>query len=424
MKSLVAAALLVTVLAVPGCTGTPAPGELGTPRYAGLVPEATPLPMAPPIHDRDGNAYVGYGDIDTLQVETFVGHQGRGWTGGCAITSANQPGLIPPAGLHGWVGRGQSRAWYWAGTALVRMTGTTGDCRRIFETDPSSDASLNFLAVLPSVRITPSLTSLVALIFSPTDPLPFLALIDLQAERYIALEEFEPSGATNVEVLGVGADSELQEGVMIVRYNLGEQIRTDARFYDFDAQLLASVRLTGLEQTRPYGLRGYLHADDNGLWAGIDYGTNSDGEPVSPPLVLVLDKSGAELRAPNVDVPVGIHKWDGNLYLVGEHRGEPAYAAIDDEGRLERPEPWEASLAFAENLGRTLDVLDDRNLPSREVEWDNPRTAMGRFPFLSEHRLDPYADGTSAWLVAGPFFDSNQPQTAVAYVPAGVAYDD
>lgn len=413
-----AAALACCVLA--GCTGTPAPGELGTPRFFDQVRGGTPLPMAPPIHDRDGNAYVAYGDLDTLEVAAYVGHLGRGWSGSCNVLAE-----AAQYGLHGWLGRSQNRAWYWAGTALVRLRGTSGDCRRLLRTDPTSGARIDFLGILPNVRLTPSLTSMVALIKSPTDPLPFVGLIDLNAVRYISLEEFEPSNASEISVLGVGADQDLQEGVMVLRYTVGEQVRTEARFYDFDANLLETVRLSGLENTREYGLRGYLQADESGLWAGLDYGTDRAGMPVSPPLVLVLDKSGGEVKNPNLEVPVGIHKWEGKLYLVGESGGAPAVSAFDAGGDLTSPDRWDASLEFADNLGSRIQVLDDRALPSRRVNWNNPRTAMGRFPFLSEHSLDPYADGTTAWLIAGPTFQtSGDDRTAVAYVPAGIAYED
>lgn len=67
--------------------------------------------------------------------------------------------------------------------------------------------------------------------------------------------------------------------------------------------------------------------------------------------------------------------------------------------------------------------VDDRRLPSRKTEWADPRTATGPFPFLSEHRLDHYADGTTTWLVVGPdYLAGGQPETAIAYAPVGVAY--
>lgn len=414
------AALAIAVLA--GCTSTPAPGELGTPRFMGLVGrQPAPLPMAPPIHDRDGNAYVAFGDRETLEVAAFIGHQGRGWSGSCDILSQ-----AATHGFHGWVGRSQNQAWYWAGTAFVRMSGTAGGCQRRFEFDPSSNARLDFLGILPNIRVTPSLVSVVALI-KAAEELPYVALIDLTADRYVALEEFEPSNADpeSIEVLGVGADTDLQEGVMVLRYDVGDQTRTEARFYDFDANLLETVRVSGLEATTAYGLRGYLHADETGLWAGLDRGRDRMGAEVGPPQVLVLDKSGAALKTPNIETPVGMHEWEGKLYLVGENGGRPVVSPLDGDGDLESPRVWDASLEFVENLGDEIEVLDDRALPSRRIDWRNPRTAVGNFPFLSEHRLDYYATGTTAWLIAGPTFPfGGDTRTSVAYVPTGVAYED
>lgn len=415
-----AAATLAT-LALTGCTSPPAPGELGTPRYIDNVGrEPTPLPMAPPIHDRDGNAYVAYGDIETLEVEAFIGHKGRGWSGSCTILSE-----AATHGFHGWVGRSQNQAWYWAGTAFVRMSGTAGGCVRRFDNDPSSGARLDFLAILPNVRVTPSLTSIVALIKAPLE-LPYVALIDLNADRYVALDEFDPSDADpdSIEVLGVGADTDLQEGVMVVRYTVGEQTRTEARFYDFEANLLETVRISGLEETAAYGLRGFLHADETGLWAGLDRGRDRMGAEIGPPRMLVLDKSGAAVKTPNMETPIGVHKWEGQLYLVGENGGRPVVAPLDGDGDLRSPKVWDASLEFVDSLGSKIQVLDDRSLPSRRVDWRNPRTAVGNFPFLSEHRLDYFATGTTAWLIAGPSFGEATTSTAVAYVPTGVAYED
>lgn len=408
------------------CVSAPEPGEFGKFRYVGNVRGEPPLDVLPPLSDRDGNAYVLYGSLDSLESpELFIGFASGGWVGGCNVTETTSviPGG-PIYGLHGWVGRAQSRAWYWAGEALVGGNGQTGGCGRILGSDPASGATLGFRAVVPWVLETPSRTIGLAWIQAVGDPVPFQVVLDLEQNVYTNISEFEPRDATAVEVIGVGGRVAEREGVVLVRFERGGQVFAEARFIDADGETVDTESINGLANLPEYGLTGYLQSNAEGLYAGLGFG--GDGVPY----VVLLDRSGGSAR-PMADyvtfttdtVPVGVHEWDGQIWVVGTEGGLPKAWAITDDGDIEAAKTWKASRAAAESLTGGITVIDDRRLPSRETEWADPRTAMGAFPFLSGHRLDHYADGTTTWLIAGPdFLAGGQPQTAIAYAPVGVGY--
>jgi hypothetical protein len=411
MRACLASAAVLAVLGTgTGCTETLEPGSYGRLRYLGNVRGATPLTLLPPLTDREGNAYVLFGDL-ALPNETqlFIGQIDGGWSSeGCDITFGTD------FGVHGFVGRAQDRAWYWSGGALVRASAPTGKCTRILELDPSSAARLSFVAVVPDVRDTPSRTTTLAWIQAPTDPRPFEVVVDLNSDNYTSITELRPLSATEVEVLGVGANPETHEGVVVARYREGEAIRVRAFFYDHLGDRVDEVSISGLDTLPAYGIRGYLMASELGLYAGLDV----EGQ------VLVLDKSGGRRVGVSGMVPAGVHRWGGQLYLVGEEGGRPRVAAIDDDGDISSPSTWDTSLD-AGNLGGSVEVVDDRSLPSRTVDWSNPRTAMGPFPFVHAHSPDPYADDTTTWLIAGPSFSTaGEDRTAIAFGPVGITYEE
>src|SRR5437899_3216851 len=100
---------LAAPLVAAGCLEYLSPGEIGTPRYFGQARGTVPLNLLPPISDRDGNAYVLYGSTTTPEVNVYVGPSEGGWYSGCSLTEGSA------RFMHGWVGRAQSRAWYWSG---------------------------------------------------------------------------------------------------------------------------------------------------------------------------------------------------------------------------------------------------------------------------------------------------------------------
>ena len=93
---------LLVLAALTGCIDYLDPGEVGAVRYFGEVryTPGTPLPLLPPIADRDGNAYVLSGSRDLRQVTAFTGQAGGGWSSGCALHKGDD------RGAHGWIGRG------------------------------------------------------------------------------------------------------------------------------------------------------------------------------------------------------------------------------------------------------------------------------------------------------------------------------
>ena len=212
----------------------------------------------------------------------------------------------------------------------------------------------------------------------------------------------------------MGGDPTRGEGVVLVRYLVGEAVHVEARFIDIDGTTLAKAPVSGLDTLPAYGIRGYLQSNDFGLYAGLDI----EGQ------LVVLDTQGGQRRLVEGIDPVGVHRWQGELFLVGSSAGKPKLARIDDDGDLGKVRTWHASVAAADQLGNKIAVIDDRSLPSHDTVWDAPRTAMGGFPFLHEHSLDHYADGTTTWLIAGPSFSAGgTDHTAIAYVPVGIAYE-
>jgi hypothetical protein len=407
MRHLALVALAVAAAHAAACAGPPDVGEWGRLRHFGQVTGETPLDIVPPTADRQGNLYVLWGNIDSLQTEAWVGRAAGGWTRVCTDQTKGTD-----FGVHGWVGHAEARAWYWSGDALVELAPPSG-CRRLLDFDPSSGASLQFRAIIPRVRETPSRTTTVALVQSPSDPRPFQVLVDLDNEVYGETTGFEPDDARDVEVLGTGANHADGEGVVVVRYRRGDSVRTEARFYDDFATLVDSVSLGGLDEEVPYGIAGYLQASDEGLWAGV----------LSTGQVLVFDKSGGRVRNASGMNAVGVHRYEGKLWLVGESDGRPRVAAIDDDGGIDGAQSWDASRAAAAALDGTIEVADDRSLPSRTRTWKSPRNAIGPAPFVSAHSPDPYADGTTLWAIGGPIFDSGgEPRTAAAVGAVGIAY--
>ncbi len=400
-------------LAAAGCGPELAPGEFGVFRYAGNVRGTAPLQLVPPISDRQGNLYVLYGGLNQQEVQLFIGYRGGVWDGGCAAT---QPSIFGPMsasfGVHGFVGFAEEDAWYWSGGALVGASAFSGGCEQILKYDPNSAAQLAFQAVVPFVRETPSKTTAVAWVQSPTDPRPFAVQVDLLAGVFRSVVEVGPSTIANVKVLGVGADRD-DEGVVVMKYKLGSESRVEARFYDGDANETGHVLLSGMDDLGEYDILGYLQPSGDGLWAGVD----KTGQ------LVMFDHSSGRRVGVSAFKAVGVHRWDKQLFVVGETPGGPVVASLDSRGNLGGAQSWSASSAAVSSLGGSIEVVDDRTLPSRKTTWKNPRTAMGDYPFLHAHSLHRYSDGTTLWLVAGPSFKAGgADQTAIAAAPAGISY--
>ncbi|MBL4684268.1 MAG: hypothetical protein JKY37_06745 [Nannocystaceae bacterium] len=267
--------------------------------------------------------------------------------------------------------------------------------------------------MIPWVKETPSRTTTVALIQSPSDAVPFFVKVDLDQGVYTNLSEFVPRGADDVTVLGVGAHPPDDSGVIVVKYALGDMVRVEGRFVDDEAGVGDIANLQGLADVELDGFAGFLQVTDEGVAAGV----LSTGE------LVVFDGSGGGIRSTGNLEPVGVHRWAGDVWVVGLGNGRPAVARINEAGALEPPQVWTASERVAGSLRGTQIVLDDRIKPVQTLSWSNPVQAVGDFPFLQAHPVHPYAKDTTLLLVAGPGYSSaGQPFTSVAVTPVGISF--
>ena len=413
MKVLSFAATCFFATASLACAPDLAPGEYGQFRYIADVQGASPpLAVRPPRSDRDGNLYVLLDEEAQIlgnQVPMYVGNRAGGWVASCAgvsLTSEDRQ-----AGLHGFVGRGQSRIWYWTGYRIVRVAGDTGSCRLFSRRDPSSNTEILFHGVVPWIRESPSRTVAVAWMAKREPAQMYQVLLDLDLGVYLNAKKIGPSAS--LKVLAVGGRVDVGQGVVVFRKGPSEgPFEYGARFIDKDAETIETIavpNLDGLDATHPF--LGFLRANDVGIYAGL----------TSDKRLLLLTETKASLAAVEGMDAVGVHRWQGQLYVVGLREGQPVYAAIDDDGDVGRVRNWSVSKDAA-NLGNKVTVTDDRNLPSRQVSFSSPRSAMGAsgFPFVHRDGLDEYSNGTTTWLIAGPL---DQDRSKLAIAPVGVSYD-
>ena len=402
------AAALVVMTA---CASTLSPGDVGTLRFAGRAKGLTPLAILPPVSDPAGNLYVLNGALAIPETHVFVGAAGGGWTATCNLTKGDQ------VGAHGWSGYAANRQWYWSGGALVAVSGTEGSCHAVLDRDPSTNADLTFQAVMPAVRNLSERTTVVAWVQSPTDPLPFSALVDLEAEFLTNVQEFQPGDASDVQVIGVGGVRERERGIVLVQYREGSQAFVELRGFNGNGDLVDRVQVAGGPFAK-YAIQGYLQLDDGNLVAGLI----ATSDPDSPVQLLTADGGGGDLVPVTAMTPMGVHRWQGSLWLVGLLNNAPVVAKIA-RGGIGVVQPWGASTATANGFGASTTVRDDRSLPSRETTWTNVKTAAGAFPFLSAHSLTEHAPDTTLWVFAGPAdTESTLKLTSFAVAPVGVTY--
>ena len=226
--------LLAALSAAVGCeSGLLQSGEWGTLRYFGEltgVPlskidddsaDQIPLSLIPPVSDRDGNVYVLYEDPDGDSV-VYVGNARRGWSPGCQAYENDLPHTdASVTNIHGFLGTSEDAAWFWAGDALVEVSGTTGQCHQILDTDPLTVTDLRFVAAVPYIHDTPARRTMTAWVQGINDAYlrnpPFQVVVDLDLGRYVAYDEFQPTDASCVDVLGVGSNAARQEGAIVCR---------------------------------------------------------------------------------------------------------------------------------------------------------------------------------------------------------------
>jgi len=429
------AALTTTV----GCkSGLLKAAEWGTFRYFGEltgVPEVewdeennneVLLELVPPISDRQGNIYVLYEDPNGDSV-AYVGTARGGWTQGCQAEEKELPHTPAEATrIHGFLGTADNRAWLWVGDALVEVSGETGQCNQVLDADPLTVTDLKFIAAVPYVHETPARRTLVGWIQGVNDAYnrnpPFQVVVDLDLGRYVAYNEFQPSDASCIDVLGVGANPADEEGVIVVAYNLDGERKVEARIIDSagNNRVVADI---ALEESEVYPCEaddsvapeprviGQIQSNDQGIYAGI----LSNGE-----LLAFNEKGGDSRELPDFNAQ-GLVRLDGELWVSGTHEDRPVLGKVQADGQVNEVVQWTTSENAARALQGKISVLDQRYQPAEPIAWRSPVTAMGSWPFISPYPLDEYALDTTGWLIAGPSFDSTMVQTAVAFGPVGIS---
>ncbi len=397
--------LALVLLACSGCGEVLAPGQWGTFRYFGQLAGETPMRLIPPATDRDGNVYVLYGLDQWHGSRVYVGHHLGGWTGGCEVhKEASQA-------LHGFVGTATDRAWWWSGYAMGAVSGETGSCRKILSYDPTTGVELNIYAAIPWVDETPTHTTMLALIRAPVDETYFHAVIDLDVEQYTYVRPFEPEGAQDIQVLGVGADADRREGYLVVAYNEGGTTRVEALILDVDGDEIDRVPI-GLdgEELYAYMIQGNIQRSDGGIAVGLF----EDGR------LLVFNDKGGGPKSVGFSAQ-GLFKYKGTMYVTGMQSGDPVIAEVEESGSLRDPRVWTAAERAGSGLRGTVEVVDERSDPSRNRDWDDPDSAIGQHPLISPFPLDTYTEGSTGWLIAGPGYSATpEDMRAVAFGPVGI----
>lgn len=423
--------LLAGLAGTTGCrSGLLDAGDWGTFRYFAELEGDIPMRLVPPISDREGNVYVLYEDSVGDSV-VYTGQYVGGWSTGC------QPQELPLddeadniSTLHGFLGSSDSRAWFWAGDALVEVDGTTGQCTQVLDTDPLTVTDLQFVGAIPWIHETPSRRTMVAMVRGVSDVFfgvpPYQVVVDLDLGRYVAYDVFQPSDASCVDVLGVGSAPSRNEGVMLVAYNHEDTRKVEVRFLNSRSEVTATIPVDmagevydcvdGDTRTEPEIL-GFMQANAAGIYAGL----LSDGR-----LLAFHSEAtdGVEPRELPDYTPAGLVRHGDDLWVSGVFDERPVIGKLDSSGFVSEDSVrrWESSETAASKLNGTVKVLDQRYSPSEPVNWKSPTTAIGSWPFLSPFPLDQYAQDTTGWIIAGPSFEStSQVRTSVAFAPVGVS---
>lgn len=395
--------LVLLALGLGSCGSPLDDGAHGTFRYSGVNRGSAPLPLFPPISDRVGNVYAMYGSLGLPQMTAIVLRVAGGGGATCTLTKGDS------IGVHGWVGFADDRAWYWSGDALVRMD--TGGCDRVLDRDPQTNADLRFRAVMPWVRITSTRRTLVALVQSPGDAVPFSALIDLDQGLMTNVSSLGGSGT--IQILGTGAEQEGDSHVTLVARGAGANAAMQALFFDEEANLTEVVRVDGAPPPE-YGVLGTLRTNK----AGTVVGLTSLGSLVA------FSRSGGGLVEIDPAVkPVGVHLWKDALWLVGTRDDRPVVAPIDDAGRPGAFVAWQSSERALANLAGTITVRNDASFAARELTWTNVRPANAAYPFLVATSPWPHSPDVTLLEVAGPEQGgAGQTSTLSAIAPVGISY--
>ena len=405
---LLASLLMGLVVLFGGCGEMLEPGQWGTFRYFGQLDGEPPMRILPPLTDRDGNVYVLHGKQAWSGSAVYVGHRLGGWSGGCEMHKGEDPSET----LHGFLGRAQDRAWWWSGLALGKVSGDTGMCQQIVGYDLVSEAELDVIAAVPWVEETPSRTTLLAMVRAASDAHPYIVVIDLDQDQYTSYNSYDPEGASEMIVVGTGGSPDLRQGYIVMSYLRNGGRVTEALVLDRDGAIEDTVPMDLGAEVEPYSIRGFLQVSDAGLVAG----QTDEGR-----LILMTGSSGGLKSIEGFD-PVGILRWDGDLWVTGTQGGSPVVARLDENGTVGSTQSFASAERANSNLGGTLEVLDERSDPSSDRTWSGVQSAISSHPLLSTHPIDVYTAGSTGWIVAGPSYTGpTEDMTSVAFAPVGVS---
>ena len=394
--------LLSFLILLSACEAPLGNGELGNPRYFGEIPGDTPMRLLPPVSDRDGNVYVAYGNRQRADTDVWVGRASGGWNSACS-------GHRGDFGIHGFIGQSDSEAWLWTGAVLLHIWGQSGTCHQVLNQDPVTGTVLDWLAVAPWVRTSPSRNTTVALVQATNANESYLTLLDLDREQMTQLTPLEPLGLEDLVILGTGAEPERDRILFAISYTSNGQRVDEALLLNSDGDLQSRIPLQLSAPPEDYSVLGFFQSNGNGAWAGV----KEDGG-----LILVAPTGGYEVQ-PDFDAH-GLLRTEENLFVTGLVGGSVVASRVANNLALEATREWRTPSKAEIAMNGPLSVFDERNSPLRKTTWTGAENAIGILPLLTAHPLDPYTTQSSGWLVAGPSYQGPAEQiTSVAFAPIG-----
>jgi hypothetical protein len=402
MRWSTAIAGLIAGLTLFSCTPPLEDGEWGQIRYFGEIPGEAPMRLLPPMTDRNGNIYVAYGDRGRSDTAVWVGKHSGGWKNACKVHRGE-------FGVHGFIGRSTDEAWLWTGDALVHIWGDSGTCHELLDQDPVTGTLLRWQGVAPWVRDSPSRKTTVGIVRAATEEQVYVALLDLERELMVNLQALQPTGLSELRIIGTGADPDNDELLFVIGYEFDGSTFHEALLLNSDGEQLRRIPLDLDTDPSAYAIVGFFQATGGGAWAGV----REDGG-----LILISRDSGYDVM-PDFQA-IGLLKTDTELFVTGLAGDSSVAAKVSNNSALNGARNWDAPVRAASGLGGSVSVLDERNSPLTRIRWEEGVNAIGVMPLLSAHPLDRYTLDSTGWLVAGPSYTGPAEEiTAIGFAPLG-----
>jgi hypothetical protein len=294
----------------------------------------------------------------------------------------------------------------------VEVDGRTGACQEVLSSDPVTSTTVEFRAVIPFVRQTSARSTLLALVQGVTDASPTHTVVDLDQGTYGDFRAFEPTDASDISVIGVGADHAQQRGYMVVQYTQSGSSMFEALVLDHTGDELFRVSLPSGEVLEEFAVVGELSVSETGLVAGV----LGDGR------VLVFNNDTGAIVSSDFFEPVGVQARGGRLWLTGLDGSDPIIAPIEESMEIGTPQAWQSAASLSSRINDGVIVLDERRDPSAQVHWKDAASALSSHPLLTPYPLDLHTIETTGWMLAGPYFESINIYTSVAFTPVGVSF--